>query len=60
VLPPFKQHTLTDELEPRREGELVVFEHGLEFVFGDVLCRLHFVWIFVEVDVCLDEEDIVN
>lgn len=32
MLPPFEQQRVTDQLEPGRELEAVVFEHRLHFV----------------------------
>jgi len=58
--PPLKEHALTDELEPRREQERVVLEHGFELVFGDVLGGLDFIGVLFEINVGLDEKDVIN
>lgn len=58
--PPLKQHALANELEPRREQQRVVLEHGFELVFGDVLGGLYFVGVFFEIDVGLDKEDVID
>lgn len=60
VVPPLKEHALTDELEPRRKGQRLVLEHGLELRFGNVFGVANFVGTGLEVDVCLDEEDIID
>ena len=60
VLPPLEQRTLADEFEPGREAKCVVFEHGLELVFVYVFGILDFVGVRLEIDVCLDEEDVVD
>lgn len=58
--PPLKEHALANKLEPRREQQRVVLEHGFELVFGDVLGGLYFVGVLFEIDVGLDEEDVIN
>lgn len=60
MVPPFKEHALANELEPRSKGQSIVLEHGLEFGLGDIFGGLDFVWVVVEVDVGLDEEDVID
>lgn len=60
VVPPLKEHALADKLEPRREGQRLVLKHGLELGFGNVFGVANFVGAGLEVDVCLDEENIVD
>lgn len=60
VLPPLEEHGVADELEPGSELERWVVEELLELVRGHVLGGLNLVGAGVEVDVCLDEEDVVH
>lgn len=60
VIPPLKQHRLADELEPRREDERLLFEHGLELGWRHVLDVLGLVGVNIEVNGGLGEEDVVN
>lgn len=59
-LPPLEQRALANEFEPRRESQRVVFEHILQLILGHVLRRLDFIWVLVDIDVGLDEEDVIN
>lgn len=45
LAPPFEQHRVADELEPRREDEPGLLEHLLQFLFRDVFRIAHFVGI---------------
>jgi hypothetical protein len=38
----------------------VVLEELLESVLGDILSSLHFVLVDVEVNACLDEQNVIN
>ena len=60
VLPPPEEIRLANELEPRRELERVVLEHGLEIAFRHVLDIPHLVRVDIEIHVCLNEQDIVD
>ena len=60
MFPPLKKHALADELEPWGECEGVVLEHGLEVLFRDVFGVADFVWVGVDVNVGLDEQDVVD
>ena len=60
MAPPLKQHSVANQFEPRREFELRVGEHALEFFRGHVLGILDFVGVGYEIDVGLDEEDVVH
>ena len=58
--PPFKQHGIANELEPRREFEIGPLEQLLQFIRTDISRSLDFIWIDIQIDVCLDEENIVD
>lgn len=58
--PPLKEQGVADELEPRCKKQACVVEHGLELVGGDVLDVTSLIDVWLEVDIGLDEEDIVN
>jgi hypothetical protein len=58
--PPLEEHALANELEPWREQERIVLEHGFELVLGDVFGGLDFVGVLFEIDIGLDEEDIID
>lgn len=60
MCPPVEQQRLADKLEPWCEDQARVFEHGLELVGSNVLDVAHFVGAWVEVDIRLDKEDVVN
>ena len=60
VLPPLKQHGVTDELEPRSEDKLGVVKHGLELVSGDVAGITDLIDIWRKIDIGLDEQNVVN
>jgi len=51
---------LTDELEPGGEGERVVGEHGSQVGLGDVLGSLDLIRAWLEIDICLYEEDVID
>jgi len=60
MVPPLVQHTFANQLEPRRELQRLVFEHGSEILLGNKPRVANFVGIDVKVDVGLDEQDIIN
>jgi hypothetical protein len=60
VLPPLKEHRVTDELEPRSENQAWVIELLLEALGSDVLGISDLVLVDVKVDVSLDKENVVN
>lgn len=51
---------MADQLEPRRENQIGVVEHGLELVGGNILHISYLVGARLQIDVGLDEEDVVN
>lgn len=60
VFPPFKEHRLADELEPRGKFQGRVVEQLLELVGSDVLCCLDFIGVCVDVNLRLDEQDVID
>jgi hypothetical protein len=60
VLPPFEQQRIADELEPRCELQGRVVEHRLQSIGIDIASVAYFVEVRLQVDVCLDEEDVVD
>jgi hypothetical protein len=60
MAPPFEQHSVANQFEPRGEFESGVGEHALEFFGGDVFGILDFVGVGCDIDIGLDEEDVVN
>ena len=51
---------MADQLEPRREKQAGVVEHGLELVGSNILHISGLVEVRLQIDVGLDEEDVVN
>lgn len=51
---------MANELEPRGELEGRFVEHSLQAVGSDVSSIADFVEVGLEVDVCLDEENVVD
>lgn len=60
MAPPFKEHCLANQPEPRCELERLILEHGLQFVLSDKAAVTDLVGVDVQVDISLDEEDVVN
>jgi hypothetical protein len=60
VVPPLKQHALTNELEPWCELVRLVPEHVLELGSGNVFRIANLVRVDLQVDVGLDEQDVVD
>ncbi len=60
MLPPFEQQRIADELKPRCELQDMVVEHRLQSISIDVASVAYFVEVRLQVDVCLDEEDVVD
>lgn len=60
VLPPLKQHRVADELEPGGELEGRVLELLLQLLRADILGRLNFIDVGVEVNVGFDKQDIID
>ena len=60
VLPPFEQQRIADELEPRCEFQCRIVEHRLQSIGINVASVAYFVEIRLQVDLCFDEEDIVD
>jgi len=51
---------MTNELEPRGKLQGGIVEHSFQAIGGNVSSVADFVQIRFEVDVCFDEEDIVD
>lgn len=60
MVPPFVQHALADQFEPRRELQRLVLEHGLQVVLRDVTRISDFVGVDIKIDVGFYEEDVVD
>ena len=60
VIPPFEQHRVANQLEPRSELQAVVLEHGLEGVLRHILCVLHLIRIGFVIDIGFDDEYIID
>lgn len=60
VLPPFKKHSLTNELEPWGKLEAIRLEHLFQVCRCNVLRVSYFIGVDVEVHVGLDEENVVD
>jgi hypothetical protein len=60
VVPPLVQHAFANELEPWCEFKRRILEHVPEVFLGDKSRITSFVWVNVEINVGLDEEDIVD
>lgn len=60
MIPPLKEQGVADQLEPRRESQAGVLEHGLELVGSNVLHIPDLVEVRLQIDVGLDEEDVVD
>lgn len=60
LAPPFEQHRVANELEPRREDEFRLLEHLLQFVRRHVPRIAHFVRVNVQINIGLDKKNIVD
>lgn len=60
MVPPLVEHALADQLEPRRELERLVREHGFQVFLRYVAGVSDFVGTGVDIDVGFDEEDVVD
>ncbi len=58
--PPLEKHGVADQLEPWRENDFVVVEHGFELIGSNVSNVADFIRGWLKINVGLDEEDIVN
>mmetsp|Transcript_29203 Transcript_29203/g.75180 ORF Transcript_29203/g.75180 Transcript_29203/m.75180 type:complete len:216 (-) Transcript_29203:307-954(-) len=59
-IPPLVKELVLDQVEPRRELEGLIVEHGLELIFRHIADSLDFVGVDLVLDVLLGEEDVVN
>jgi hypothetical protein len=60
MLPPFEQHRLANEFEPRCELQRRVIERLPQPVGGDIFDVHDLVLVDVQIDISLDEKDVVN
>lgn len=60
VTPPLEQHRIANQLEPGSEFEARLGEHLLQFLGADIFRIADFVRVHVQIDICLNEEDIVD
>ncbi len=60
VLPPLEKQRVANELEPRSEFQRAIAKHGLKLRGGNVSCVLDLIQIWLEVDIRLYEENVVN
>lgn len=60
MLPPFEQHRVTNQLEPRSKLQTLILEHLFQVRWGNVSCVLGLVRVDVDVDTGLDEQDIID
>jgi hypothetical protein len=60
MLPPFEQQGVTDKFEPWGKLQGRIVEHRLQSIGSNVSSVSDFVQIGFKVNVCFDEEDVVN
>lgn len=60
MLPPLEQQRVADELEPWGKLQSWVVEHGLQSIGGNIFRISDFVKVRLDIDICLDEQDVVN
>ena len=60
VFPPCEQERIANELEPRCELQLRIFEHRLQTISSNVSSVADFVQVGLEVNICLDEENVID
>lgn len=60
VAPPLEQHRIANQLEPGSEFEARLGEHPLQFLGADIFRIADFVRVHVQIDICLNEEDIID
>jgi hypothetical protein len=60
MLPPLKEHRMTDELEPRRELQAGLLEHLFKLLCGNISRVANLVGVNLKVDIGLNEENVVN
>jgi hypothetical protein len=51
---------MANELEPWREFQAAIVEHGLQFVRGNISGISNLVQVWLEVNLGFNEEDVVN
>lgn len=60
MLPPLEQQRMADELEPGGKLEGGIIKHGLQSIRGNVFRVSDFVQVWLDIDICLDEQDVIN
>lgn len=60
MLPPFEQQRMTDEFEPWGKLQGWIVEHGLQSIGGNVLRVSDLIQVWLDIDICFDEQDVVN
>jgi hypothetical protein len=60
MLPPFEQQGVTDKFEPRGKFQGRIVEHCLQSIGSNVSSVSDFVRIGFKVNICFDEEDVVD
>lgn len=60
MTPPFKQHRVTNELEPRGEFQVRSCKQLFQFIGTDILRIPDFIRVDMQLNICLDEEDVID
>jgi len=60
MLPPFEEQGVANKPEPWCKLQVAIVEHGLQFVGGNISSASNLVQVWLEVNICLDEENVVN
>lgn len=60
MLPPFKQHRMADQLEPRRKLQALILEHLFQLLRRDISRVLCLVRVSFYVHIGFDEENVIN
>lgn len=60
VTPPLEQHRVANQLKPRGELQAGLLKHCLQLVGGDIAGIPDFVQVGIQVNICLNEENVVH
>ena len=60
MVPPLEQQRVADEFEPGGKLESGIIEKLLESVCRHIFGVLDFILVDIEIDVCLDKEDVID
>ena len=60
MFPPFEQHRVTNQLEPRSKLETLVLEHLLQIRWCNISCILRLVGVDFDVNIGFDKQNVID